>query len=592
MFPIRDHGTSTPVSLVPLDGRARLVAAALMVCGYALLHESFEPFESRASLQGSSASHTIGTNRREPLFLEFELVLHVDGPERPDVVARVNGRVVSRIRAAAFATERRHVAIPLAALGDQSTRVAFAVDPPTPGAAFELRLRLHNYFGIAPDFPRAAVVADEALWHRWRQRSMTGHAVAMGLLLLACAATTAGVARAVVLTGASDRWTWALVVGPALVLGYSFASPLHVWLSAPALAVVTLVPWAVGLGLRHLARVRRRLAPTLAAALVALASLEAALRLFNAVRPSFVFYADDYNRYRGRPGAPHFDAVFNSRGFNDVERPYGRLPGISRRIVAIGDSFAVGVVPRPDNFLALLERTLSRQRPTDVINLGVSGTAPPDYLALLVDEGLAYRPDLVLVTFYVGNDFETRARRIYEYSFVATLARAAWRLGTPSVAPAATGDAGATYLDDQPTLPRARFLEIGVDRSWVFARDDPRLDAAVGRVADALARMRDLSERAGAGLLVAIVPDEIQVDGALLTEVAAARGVGRDAYDLERPNRVLAAALTIRGVETLDLLPAFRARATEERLYKPQDTHWNRAGNRLAAEEIGRALLR
>jgi hypothetical protein len=39
-------------------------------------------------------------------------------------------------------------------------------------------------------------------------------------------------------------------------------------------------------------------------------------------------------------------------------------------------------------------------------------------------------------------------------------------------------------------------------------------------------------------------------------------------------------------IPTLDLLPVFRLMDREESLYKLQDSHWNEAGNRLAAEAI------
>ena len=40
------------------------------------------------------------------------------------------------------------------------------------------------------------------------------------------------------------------------------------------------------------------------------------------------------------------------------------------------------------------------------------------------------------------------------------------------------------------------------------------------------------------------------------------------------------------AIPFLDLLPAFVEAGQRTRLYKPRDTHWNLAGNRLAAEVI------
>ena len=64
------------------------------------------------------------------------------------------------------------------------------------------------------------------------------------------------------------------------------------------------------------------------------------------------------------------------------------------------------------------------------------------------------------------------------------------------------------------------------------------------------------------------------------------RRSSRDQFDFTQPNRRLAAALTEAGVSFVDLLPAFAEQARTERLYKPQDTHWNIAGNRVAAAAL------
>ena len=44
------------------------------------------------------------------------------------------------------------------------------------------------------------------------------------------------------------------------------------------------------------------------------------------------------------------------------------------------------------------------------------------------------------------------------------------------------------------------------------------------------------------------------------------------------------------NINYLDLLEPFKAKSQTTRLYKPNDTHWNIAGNKLAAELIGQHL--
>lgn len=570
-----------------------MLGAALLLAipAAALTHEAFRPFALRLVAEGRGHHQTFALPKREPLYLEYELIVRDFDGERPRVVVLVNGTPAATLQASsAFATERGRVLLPLEPLRDGENELRIAFDPAASAGTFELRARLHNYFGIAPDFPRAAVVADQAVAHVVAQRTPLARAGRFAIVYLACLALMVVLTR---LYSPQHRGGWTMLAVPLVLpwaaAAYSLATPRHLWLSVPAAAVLALVPWFLARAAVWLAARGAAVRQVLVVAAVCLVTLEGGLRLFNAVVPTFVFYSDSYNRFRGQPGARFFDTVFNSRGFNDVERQVTRPPGV-RRVIAVGDSFAVGVVPRTGNYLNLLERALGEVGPVEVVNMGVAGTAPADYLALLVDEGLSMSPDLVIAGFYLGNDFETRTRRLHDYSYTATLGRALWRLATARPAAPAAGGTAAAYDDAAPTMPRARFLEILVDRAWLYERDAAPLTGRAIGAADTLRQMRDLARRAGGDMLVVLIPDEIQVDAGILAEVARARGRTPGDFDLTQPTRAIATALDQAGVPYLDLGPAFAARASQERLYKPQDTHWNLAGNRLAAEVMAPAV--
>lgn len=99
----------------------------------------------------------------------------------------------------------------------------------------------------------------------------------------------------------------------------------------------------------------------------------------------------------------------NSRGLRDRERPY-RKPPDTYRILVVGDSVAFGFgVEEPDIFPRRLEALLNaknRSRRTyEVINGGVGNYNTDQELAFLKLEGVKYRPDHILLAYYV-NDAE------------------------------------------------------------------------------------------------------------------------------------------------------------------------------------------
>lgn len=570
---------------LPSRVSASLPVILVAFSAFLLTNESFHPVAERIHVEGREADVDFALPAREPLFLEFELILSAPGERRATVAIDVNGASVSEVRPAAFhRTEFGKVEIPVAAVREGVNHLVFAVRGAA-DASFDINARVNNYYGIAPDFPRVFVVGDAAVWHRFGQRSAAAWGLRLAVFLLGAWLVVEGLGRVSRRTAAGrrpGRWTPSLAL--LAVFAYSLATPLHVWLSLEALAVLIVVPWGLGEGIQWMGAHRGIVWRIGATTAVTLLLLEVSLRVVNAVSPIFIFYTDSFGRYRGQPGAPHFDAVLNSRGFNDVERATARPAHVRHRVVAIGDSFAFGVVPRADNYLARLERALAADGSVEVINMGVAGTEPRDYLAILAEEGLAYGPDLVLVGFYIGNDFEARARKPYEHSFVATLGNFLWTLGRSGRRVVINGEpTSGAYDDDAPGMEEEAFRRIVMGRASIYVGDGTALGGAAARAAGYVREMRDLATAAGAGFLVVLLPDETQVDEALQRDVARAWGMRREEIDFERPTRVITEALAREGIPTLDLLPAFRREGARQRLYKPQDTHWNVEGNRLAA---------
>lgn len=318
---------------------------------------------------------------------------------------------------------------------------------------------------------------------------------------------------------------------------------------------------------------------------------ELSLGLYNRFSPSFIFYDSSYNRFRGRPSAKNYDFRLNSMGFKDVEFTVEKEG--KYRIVAIGDSFAFGVVPYQYNFLTVLEQRISTDRPNvEIYNLGIPETGPRDYVSILVNEGLRFKPDLVLLCFYVGNDFtasEIPIRKLHDYSHVVSLLRYVFAIRPVYQQRVHFND--MSYDDEGETFSYERFLEIERKEAGIYRSDYGKFRRLLYDSMRYLKEMDRICAKNNIKYAVIIVPDGLQVRNSLQSDIIQTSphsdGVQ---WDFSKPNRALAGALNNSGISHLDLCESFLSASKGKKLYKPNDTHWNIAGNELAAVEIEKYL--
>ncbi len=317
-----------------------------------------------------------------------------------------------------------------------------------------------------------------------------------------------------------------------------------------------------------------------------------------------------------RPYQEFAGFVLNSRSLRTREYTQRKEPG-TYRVLALGDSFTFGSggVPHQQHWPTLLEKGLAKRRAerVEVLRLGVGGTGTEFQLRLWQIEGASLDADAVVVAFFVGNDFfEAQGKLAQEFPRSATDRLAAASLGfrllrnlvrarldteadsVGDLASPATSERRGGYEipeyaerfdPDAPLMKQAAHLRIESKLMDLTAREYERPFLALfQRVARTLEGFHAEVTETGAKFIVLIVPDVYQVDGTVRDAVLRATQRPLDAYDLDRPQRTLVEFLTARGIDHADLLPTFRQRARSERLYRPRDTHWNPAGNRLAAE--------
>ena len=343
------------------------------------------------------------------------------------------------------------------------------------------------------------------------------------------------------------------------------------------------------------------------------------------------------------------DVTINSQGLRDVDRPTVEKPSDTFRILLLGDSYVEGLrVPLNQTFGKVLEARLNAYAPAklryEVVPAGVSGWGTDQQLLWFRKYGAAYQPDLVLLAFFPGNDFQNNAEPLevvnmgrvmkpffhMENGALATRyfpfdpaavphppkreteaglaagdlpdpARAQWlqehsalaRLVTPMLATAAPGLSR--------TLARRGWIEPGQAAADVPADYIP---VAYGvyhqppaaewvesfELTEALvSELHSAATSAGAGFAIVstTAPEQVYPDRwqQQLAENPAMQG---DSWDTEQPNRVLRELADRLAVPYLDLLPVFReqAQAAPTPLHLSHDGHWTPAGERLAGESL------
>ena len=356
---------------------------------------------------------------------------------------------------------------------------------------------------------------------------------------------------------------------------------------------------------------------------------ECVMRLVDPVFARSGLFADTSNTPGG--GIPHqlvpgSNMRTNSQGFRDRERPIQRTSS-APRVVAIGDSFTWGAgASYEETFTTLVEHGLNEISPgAEVINLGIIGYQPAEYLSLLRMHGLAYDPDLVLVNLYIGNDLMPAEGMVmivagqrhrvhvngnwfhdhvswdhwylyhnltHAYGMVVNWLREA-REDAGSTSPAVP----LTIRMEPKSSPALfsawsrRYLRVihGIGDQYL-KHDTPAFLSRWRDTRETLDKLDALLREHGIPWILVLSPAEEQVDQELQRQyLEMVKGASQE-YEFDKPQRLLREWSATQGVRLIDLAPAFRANVTQYRLYVNDDIHWNSNGHAMAAAVILREI--
>ncbi|CAD5926146.1 hypothetical protein PANO66_01021 [Planktothrix agardhii] len=323
----------------------------------------------------------------------------------------------------------------------------------------------------------------------------------------------------------------------------------------------------------------------------------------------------------------------NQFGFNDRDYPLQKEPG-KYRILILSDSFnwAGG---KEGNYTALLEQKFAQyyqNSQVEVINAGYPGTHTGEQLALLKKYALEYHPDLVILGFFVGNDFidaKPNRKRIIvndiyididkrkelklfgypiinqsrlllfiqqKYKVFQEAAKAKKQSVLPSSSPYSLQlVANNSQADKSPgILSPETFLEIEKSRLEFCKRQDLQKgvwNGNINYILQSIDEMNRLLKQQNTQFIVAIYPDEFQVNPNLLNQITQKYELNLSKYDPNCMQNILIPHLQSQKITYIDFRPRFQAEQKQRPLYLLQEPHWNSAGNQLAAEILFENLI-
>ncbi len=320
----------------------------------------------------------------------------------------------------------------------------------------------------------------------------------------------------------------------------------------------------------------------------------------------------------------------NQFGFNDRDYPLQKDQN-KFRLLVVSDSFnwAGG---KEGNYTALLEKKFEHyyaQNQVDVINVGYPGTHTGEQLAMLKKYGLQYNPDLVVLGFFAGNDFRDanpeRKRIIVngiyididkkdeliifgypiigksrllmflqqKYKIYQELQKAkqdsAQFFSNSLLASLNLASAPIIEREKSPgILSNKAFLQVEKSRlKFCKIKDllEGKRDDNINYIFQSISEMQKLLKSRNIKLIVAIYPDEYQVNDELLNEIFTEYDdLKRESYNVTCQQEILRKYLEANEIPYIDMLDRFRAEQNTYPLYLLREPHWNSAGNKLAAD--------
>jgi hypothetical protein len=301
---------------------------------------------------------------------------------------------------------------------------------------------------------------------------------------------------------------------------------------------------------------------------------------------------------------------FTSRGY--LDKTVFHKDKNNFRLLGLGDSFAVFLYNEKKNYHDFLRSNLKSRgkERIEIINAGMETTGPGYYRHILEKYGDAFQPNLVLVGFFIGNDFLpegidfSRVNRgpffseprdnvkrfccylsfknlwLYKYLKSLRILQLDQIRRKEELRKGVIDESGGS-------ASKETFLRIEREVIKIFEKGRrDRFNEVFKKASNVLLKMKNWCDERRIELVVAIFPDRFQIDEPLRRDIYAKYGIQASSLDLIYPNISLYNYCLQNNIHCIDMTQTFQEIGKSAQLYAERETHWNETGNRLAAEMI------
>ncbi len=273
-------------------------------------------------------------------------------------------------------------------------------------------------------------------------------------------------------------------------------------------------------------------------------------------RYTMVLKLDSPDRHIGHVQKPNAQAKLmgvrirtNSDGFRGPDHPIAR--STKKRLIFLGDSLTLGWgVEEQDTFTDILESKLNTIAPAEIINTGAVNYNVEQETYLFLEKGLKYRPDKVVLFYFIRDAQPTPHRSRYWFLGYSELITLYWS--------------------------RVHMLMVNMDSarqgynpyySSLYKQGQPGLVITL----KAFLLLRDTCRKHGIVLQVVLLPELHQLIN----------------YPFAQEHHMIMDFLKTNGIDALDLAPYFSNYQTPMDLWVAyDDAHPNKKANKLLAEYV------